>query len=582
MKKILGVGALMLALGTAGIIYSQNNIITTTTLPEGTPVVTEVEDVTVSANATLSADITLSDTEGSVVITNGGTHTLTGTLSDGQVVVDAGDEDITLILNGVDITNDNGSAIYVENAGDVTILLAEGSGNKLTQTGLDGAGEQTGALYSTSDLVIEGESNAELQVVSTVADGISGSDDLDIVNATIGIETADDGVRGKDSVTITGSSVTVDAGGDGIKSTNDEDTERGWVYVADSILSIQADGDGIYAVTDVTVESGSIAITTGNGASGSTSNDTSQKGIKADGDITILGGIVSVDATDDALHTTGSIEVKAGTLTLASGDDGVHADTSITISGGTLTVTKAYEGIESQYITVSGGTVSLTTSDDAFNIANTSGTTNTTTTSMRGGPGGGDQAINGLLTISGGTILVNAQGDGLDSNGSTTMTGGLVIVNGPTNNGNGALDTNGTFTISGGTLIAVGSSGMAEAPDSTSEQLSVLVNLDATQSAGTRVSLVNTDTGEVVMSYTPEKIFQSVVFSSPDLESGASYEFYLDGNATGTDTYNLITSGTLSGGSLLTTLTLSGIVTTYGSQSMMGGPGGGRTRPGSM
>ena len=128
---------------------------------------------------------------------------------------------------------------------------------------------------------------------------------------------------------------------------------------------------------------------------------------------------------------------------------------------------------------------------------------------------GGGMAANAAnqLTINGGTLVVNADGDGLDSNGYATITGGTITVNGPTTNGNGALDVNGTFTISGGTLLAAGSSGMAVAPDASSTQGWVAATLTSAEPAGTVVHIVSAD-GTEVASFTATKAFSSVVYSS--------------------------------------------------------------------
>ena len=88
------------------------------------------------------------------------------------------------------------------------------------------------------------------------------------------------------------------------------------------------------------------------------------------------------------------------------------------------------------------------------------------------------------IFLDGGIININAEGDGIDSNGNLTITGGETYVCGPSNSGNGALDYGGTATISGGTLVAVGASGMALGMSDSSTQGSMLVNLSANQNAG--------------------------------------------------------------------------------------------------
>lgn len=109
-----------------------------------------------------------------------------------------------------------------------------------------------------------------------------------------------------------------------------------------------------------------------------------------------------------------------------------------------------------------------------------------------------------LLSIKGGNVYVNAEGDGLDSNGSISMTGGTVMVSGPTNAGNGALDYNGTFDISGGTLIAAGSAGMAQAPSDCLKQYSMHMTYPETQKAGTLLH-VEDSKGNTIITFAPEK-----------------------------------------------------------------------------
>lgn len=136
-----------------------------------------------------------------------------------------------------------------------------------------------------------------------------------------------------------------------------------------------------------------------------------------------------------------------------------------------------------------------------------------------------DQAGNQSITISGGTIVMDAEGDGLDSNGSITMTGGDVTVNGPVNGGNGAIDFAGTFDISGGTLLAIGSSGMAEAPDTDSDQASLSITFSETVNSGATLAVADAD-GNIVTTFTTIKEIQSVVFSSADVTSGTEYTVY--------------------------------------------------------
>jgi hypothetical protein len=287
--------------------------------------------------------------------------------------------------------------------------------------------------------------------------------------------------------------------------------------------------------------------------------------------VTIEGGTLEIDSSDDSLHSNDRLAIEGGDLTLTSGDDGIHADTSVTVSGGDLRIAKSYEGLESAAITIEGGNIHLVSSDDGINVA---GGNDGSALGGRPGQGTFNASGNQYLAIDGGYISVDATGDGLDVNGAIAMAGGIVIVSGPTANNNGALDYDGGFKITGGTVIAAGSAGMAQAPDTTSTQNSLMVNFAASQPAGTLVS-VQTEAGEEILTFAPARAYQSVVLSSPELEKGTTYVVYTGGTATGTAADGVYRGGQYTAGTKIATLTVSGVVTTSGA-TRMSFPAGGR------
>jgi hypothetical protein len=533
---------------------------------------------------------------GIVTITAAGTYSISGTLDDGQIVVDTQDEDtVFLVLDGVDITCLTSAPIYVSNADKVVITLADGTENYVT----DGdtyvfedaeSDEPNAAVFSKDDLTING--SGSLTVNANYNNGIASKDDLKITGGSITVNAVNDGFKGRDSVAVLDGEVTIDAGADGIQANNDEDAEKGWVSIEGGTLGISAGLDGIQAETSLGVSGGEITIVTGGGSvsSGGGSawggrgmegnpNQTTEsaKGLKAGVNVTITGSTILISSLDDAIHSNDNITINGGDLTLASGDDGIHADTALTINGGNLNITECYEGLESAAITINNGTIHLVSSDDGINASSGSGSDAAGGMLMAArGPGGFESGDNSLY-INGGYVSVDAGGDGIDVNGPIEMTGGTVIVNGPTSNGNGALDYLGSFNIGGGFLVAVGSSGMAEAPSTTSTQYSAIVNLTSTQAGGTMIH-IESESGEEILSFEPTKAYQSVVLSSPELENGGTYVVYAGGSSTGTGTDGLYSNGDYSGGTQATSFTISGMVTGAGSQ--MGGFRGGRpTRP---
>ena len=292
----------------------------------------------------------------------------------------------------------------------------------------------------------------------------------------------------------------------------------------------------------------------------------STKGIKGGLSVEISGGNITVDSADDAIHSNGNITINGGTSSLAAGDDGIHTDKTLDISGGIVEITKSYEGIEAAVININGGETSLTSSDDGFNA--TDGTT------QQGGMGTFSQGVE--LNISGGMVYVDAQGDGLDSNGNMTVSGGTVLVNGPTNGGNGALDGNGEITVNGGILIAAGSSGMAEAPSANSTQYCVSVGIGSTQEAGTLITL--TDENGDILSFAPTKTFDHIVISTPDIEKGMTYTLEAGGSSTAENSFGLYEAGGYDGkGTEIGSFTADETVSYIGERSAMGGGfGGGR------
>jgi Carbohydrate-binding domain-containing protein Cthe_2159 len=547
--------------------------------------------------------------EGSTVkITAGGTYVVGGTLDDGQIIVDLEEDDtVRLVLNGADISCSDSAPIYVKNADKVVIILADGTENVMT----DGesyvledeeAGEPNAAIFSRSDLVING--TGSLTVDANYNNGIASKDDLKIVSGTITVDAVNDGLKGRDCIGVLDGTITVTAAGDGLQSTNDEDPALGYISIEGGTLDIASGMDGIQAQTTLAVLAGDITLSTGGGSansssdmgqggntwgdwgpgqgSGSNSDDTdsaSAKGLKAAVGVYVVDGTITIDSSDDSVHSDTAAQIDGGTLAMTSGDDGIHADGTLEINGGELSITQSYEGIESGVITINGGTIHVVASDDAINVA---GGVDESSTSGR--PGAGDFTVNenNQLHINGGYVFVDGNGDGLDCNGRVFMTGGTVIVNGPTNNGNGAIDYLGEFTVSGGYLLAVGSSGMAQSLSDSSTQYSVLINFDNAIRAGTMVHLEDED-GNDILTFVPTKQYQSVCLCSPDITEGSTLTIYLSGSSTGAETDGLYSGGTYSPGTESTTLEITGVVNTLGGGGMMQGggfPGGGGPPPG--
>ncbi|WP_346860909.1 carbohydrate-binding domain-containing protein [uncultured Draconibacterium sp.] len=502
-----------------------------------------------------SSDVSI---DGSVAtITGAGTYALSGSLNDGQIIVDTEDESIVrLILNGVDISCSSNAPIYIENAEKVMLVLLNGTSNSVSDGSSYSSGEEdaNAAIFSKSDLTIFGEGS--LSVDGNYSDGITSKDGLIIASGNITVKSVDDGIRGKDYLIIEDGNITVNSSGDGLVSDNIEDEGRGYITINDGSLTITSGCDAIQAGKDVLIVYGTLDLTSGGGSSSTVSSSSSAKGIKSGVSTIIYGGTITINAADDAIHTDGNLEIYDGTFYIASGDDGIHSEYNSVYTSGNIYITKSYEGLESALgsITINGGNFNIVASDDAINISAGG--------ASFGGPGHKSTSSSSdyVLNIAGGYIAINCGGDGLDSNGSLVISGGTQLVSSSTRNDNSALDYDVSCQVSGGFLVAVGSSGMAEAPGTSSSQYSVLVIFKSQQSAGTIIHIEDNE-GTEILTYKPPKAYQSIAFSSDNLEKGATYKVYTGGSSSGSATDGLYTSGTYSGGNLYTSFTISSVVT---------------------
>lgn len=274
-------------------------------------------------------------------------------------------------------------------------------------------------------------------------------------------------------------------------------------------------------------EMGEEAVTTAEAEDGTT---TSSKGIKAETDFLISGGEITVNSTEHCLHCAAEMTISGGKTVLASQKGkGISAHGNLDISGGEITVTKSTEGIESKAVmTISGGKIDVTASDDGINCGGT-------------GSRNAEESAAHALLISGGEIYVNASGDGLDSNGSIEISGGNIIVEGPTNNGNGAIDAESDVRVSGGTLLAIGASGMAMGPGAESTQASFSYTIPSGYASGEKISVADAS-GKILISYVTTKTGGNIIFSSPELKVGETYTL-----SVGENSYTIELTSTVTG-----------------------------------
>ena len=524
-------------------------------------------------NVTLNGDTATADSnavqiKGSAIkITEEATYIFTGVFN-GMILVDCDkDAQPQLVFGGATVHSETSAALYIVDAGKVTLTLADGTENYLSNGGAFEAIDSEdidAALYSRRDLVING--SGKLTVLSPAGKGISCKDNLILTGGTLDIQSAFHGLDANDSLRITGVSATVAAGMDGIHCENNTDTDFGYVYISSGTFDIDAAGDGIAAGAWLQIVDGSFTLLTGSGhengkdhadnwggfpggPGGKATTDTdsaSMKGIKAATGMLLTGGSYTIDSADDALHCDSATVIRGGSYTIATGDDAIHAESALTIADGSIDISTSYEGLEAQDVAVLGGSIKLVATDDGINSAG--GNANSGNGGRdemapppggnpppggHGGPGG-MSAGNGSVLIAGGTLYIKSSGDGIDANGSVTILGGHTTIVGPTQGDTATLDYDRSCVITGGTFIGTGARGMAQS-FSASEQGVIALQV-GNQAAGTQIVLKDAK-GTTLIDYAPELNFAVVILSCPEMVSGQEYTVSV-GSASGTFTAN--------------------------------------------
>ena len=547
-----------------------------------------------------------------ITITEEGVYIVSGTLEDGQIIVDASDSDkVQIVLDGVNINCETNAAIYVREADKVFITLAENSSNTL-----GGGNEYTqiddntvdGVIFSKSDLVCNG--TGSLTIEADYKHGIVSKDDLVITGGTYKITAADNGITAKDQLKILDGSFDIDAANSAVKAKNADNAELGNIYIAGGIFTIEAEQDGFHATGSIVVDDGTITVNSGDDGfhaeldtiirGGTILVEKSNEGLEGKR-VVVNGGDITVNASDDGINAANSGDDGAnaansgdgGVNAANSGDDGANAtnpganaagsgdddsnaassnddSSAVANSGDDGSISGASDGKEPPQMppdTENGSDMQPSQDFDPENAPSggnapqnfdpgNAPSDGDAPQMMQGGPGGGGNSEL-YIKITGGTLTVSADGDGLDSNGGLLVTGGTTIVYGPTSDGDSALDYDGSAIVSGGILAAIGSAGMVESFDEASTQPVITYYCTETQSADTTITLTDSD-GSALFTVTPEKAYASIVLTCPEMKLDATYTL-----AAGTDNEEI---------------TLTDIITTAGTRSVktMSDPEGGK------
>lgn len=571
---------LTMCLMTAG--CARNSTSTTTALGGETTITSDITkedtDVTHADDAenyrvSITGDFTVtSDTSDGVTqsgsvytITKAGEYTVAGLLSEGQLIVDAGDEnEVTIVLNGTSITCSSGSPIYVKNASEVKIKSEENSFNEVidnraeaTEDSSDDAGNA--AIYATCDLKLVGK--GALVVTANYNNGIQSKDDLSIKNVIVKVTAVNNAFKGNDAVDIeSGNIIAISAKGDGIKTSNSSISNKGNqkgivtitggnidVYAAcdgiDAAYGVDISGDGnlnIYTDTyseyseEVTSSGSSSGTSAGHGSSGNKTASANTVSYVAASDTIAnapggfgggnMGGMDGQNggnkAGGDRPGMPGDFNESGNSSGQSYSTKGIKAESEISISGFTINICSTDDGIHANSdsgvletgedgkgtIVINGGSITISSGDDGINACT------------------GDGKTSPIVNVTAGYIdITTASGDtdGIDSNGNYVQTGGFVLVKGGSSSGNvsGSIDVDGTVTITGGTCVALG--GVCKTPINSAN---AYVLSSVSFSSGS-YSLKNSS-GKEVISFTVDGTFGNGWICSDTLVTGTSYTLY--------------------------------------------------------
>lgn len=507
-------------------------------------------------------------------IEKAGTYALSGTLN-GAVEVKGINEEIRIILNNATIKTLDTQAIaplmFKSHESTRILTVYDGTTNTLSDSVGDTEADGDSAVIQAkkSSLVINGSGILNLNAVGEDATAIKVKQELYIIDSTLNINAVKNGIKADKKLVVENANITVVAGNDGIKNDMEAETqedanlyassaEYGYMYIKNTSLNIKSGDDALAANNYLFIEnraSDVIDIVTNNGCPNSITESSSDKAngkaIKVGG-ITLVsgttetdipasyednytlilkGGTYNVNSNDDAISSKGNLYIVDGTFNLSTGNDGIHAEYLSSVSGGNITVNKSYEALEGATVDVSGGKLVLHSVDDGINAANKD---------LK------NYAYS--INVSGGDIYVEAQGDGVDSNGTILMTGGTLIIDGPTESMNGSLDSDRGILVNGGNLVAVGSKGMVENPGTNSEQCYINLTMSTTQNANTKIEIFDEDNNSIY-THTPAKKYQSVIMSLKEIEIGKTYKIVVGTTEYSASVKSIATQiGTSSGG----------------------------------
>ena len=437
--------------------YKNKDLATSYVPGDCTSIVFSDNDVKVVGKET---EISKADGRVTVKIIKKGDYLISGSCSNGQIIVEAGNEkDVRLILNGVNLTCTDSAPIYEKQCDKMVITLADGSENVLSDTSeyiYDNVEKQQpdSVIFAKDDLVING--NGTLKVNSVYMEGIHSTDSVKLISGNINVNSGDNGVRGKEGVIIKGANLAVTSKGDSIRTTYSDNTSLGYVIIEGGNITLNSAKDGIQATGHIQITGGTLNIKTDGGFTQADEDaDTkSSKGIKSENNIYITDATLNINTTDDGIKNGGNLILAGGSVSINSEDDALKSDGSIVLTNCDLNVLKSKEGMKGKNVYIGKANVNVISESDGIKASSK-------------GDSGDDKVRAGdedafsfdsdiYVAVISGTINIKAGSDCIDSDGNLFIAGGTITIDSPKIAENNGISYDGNAYVTGGSVVATG------------------------------------------------------------------------------------------------------------------------------
>lgn len=423
-----------------------------------------------------------------------GTYVLRGSTENAQIVVDAPNGWVHLVLDGVSLGSQESAPIYIKNAGNVRISTTPGSENRIFDAEnyvfADGLPKEEpfAAIYSAVDLFLCG--TGRLSIEGNFRDALHCKDTLVIADIGMDVQSREDGLVAHDALLIQNAVLTVTAGGDAIKSSHPSTGLGGDLCLHSGELTLRADGDGMQADGRLLLLDGKLDIKTAGGYENSPDPLHSARALKSGNEAVILGGQLSLDAADDAIHANGKLVIGGGELSLLGANRAAVARDML-VTGGSIQASAGFRGLVSEVMEITGGSLSVKAEENAIRtrpyIATDDGF------SLESGAAPSPDGRQAVLLISGGNLsLMSKTDDVIRARGSMTLGGGALSLS-ASDLGGEPIRCDGAYTHRGGIAVSFGSQSFLGTTSPNTDVVSVTATFAIPRRLGENLALKSSD-----------------------------------------------------------------------------------------